>query len=100
MSKGQGLKLIEPLRNLYKDEVRGMYFVFLQSSFISEDPLVIAFLERTLLTDCSAWTGAWYIRGASNEGNYLNEHALLSLTEPTASFPRAYDYTPLLRSPC
>jgi hypothetical protein len=26
MSKGQGLRLIEPLRNLYKDEVRGMFF--------------------------------------------------------------------------
>lgn len=33
MSKGQGLRLIEPLRNLYKDEVRGRCVLLVKLTF-------------------------------------------------------------------
>jgi hypothetical protein len=46
MSNGQGLRLIEPLRSLYKDEVRGMY-QFENFPFVASGAEVL--LRRSLL---------------------------------------------------
>lgn len=50
MTNGQGLQLIEPLRSLYKDEVRGTYqfFIFLFFVFQSRSSLNPFRLEYVL----------------------------------------------------
>ena len=40
MSNGQGLRLIEPLRSLYKDEVRGTYQILNFPFVVSGDEIV------------------------------------------------------------
>ena len=85
MSNGQGLRLIEPLRSLYKDEVRGMYQVQNFIPMIFEIAItrnrylnglrwkLFSDLTRKKALICSvrSWQSSWNTRATCHESTSL-----------------------------